>query len=131
MNRRQYIELFIIASLMSVEDTAGASAYNMCRDFLLPDMFKDAKNRWVYGIICEMRGKGYAKTCEDDIFQYLCTEKNIPASKMSGICCWLIEVYLHFCNITNPVTGVRWTVGEAVDELIKLSDTDEWETLTK
>lgn len=116
---------------MSTDNGAGLSAYKMCSEFLLPDMFKDAKNRWAYNLICKMYASGYTKTSECDIFEYLCSDYSVPEDKVGGICCYLIEVYIQFCNMTNPITGVRWTVGEAVDELIRLSDTDEWEILTK
>ena len=120
--RREAIEYFIVAKLMSVWAGEGRSAYQQCKDYLLPDMFANKKLRWVYGIICEMYEAGWESTCEDDIGQYIIGSKKAPAEKVGNICSFLIEVHLQFCGMTKPITGVEWTVEEAINELIRYSD---------
>lgn len=131
LTKRDMLEFFLLAKLMSQDDGVGLYTYNQCKDFLLSDMFANRKNKWVFDVIFEMYRKGFTRTCEDDIVKYLDQEDRIPKEKLGSIGCWLIEIYLQFCNMTRPVTGVEWTVNEAVDELIQISDIDEWQRLMK
>ena len=129
MSKRTMLEFFLLAKLMSLDEGVGLDTYRKCKDFLLSDMFLEKKNKWVFEVIVEMYEKGFTMTCEDDIVKYLDQENKVPKDKLGSIACWLIEIYLQFCNMTRPVTGVEFTVVEAIDELIKLSGLDEWEML--
>ena len=131
LTKRDMLEYFLLANLMSLDDGVGLDTYNQCKDFLLSDMFANRKNKWIFEVIFEMYRNGYTKTCEDDIVIYLDAENKVPKEKIGNIACWLIEIYIQFSNITQPITGVEWTVNEAIDELIKISDIDEWQMLTK
>lgn len=124
MSLREALEYFIIANLMSIEVGEGYAAYMQCSGFLSKEMFKNKQLRWVYGIICEMYEEGWKSTCEADIFAYLRDKEKVPTGKIGNICCFLIEVYLQYSNMTRPVSSVRWTIGEAVDELLKKNDED-------
>jgi hypothetical protein len=131
LTKRQMTEYFILATLMSTDSHTSDKAYDTCTNFLLPDMFKDDKVRWAYKLVLEMRKKGCTATSECDIFEYLCAENKVPSGKVGVICCWLIEVYIQFCAMNNPVTGIAWTIGDAVDELIRMSDADSWEIIAR
>ena len=131
LSKRDTLEFFLLAKLMSLDEGVGLDAYRKCKDDLLSDMFINKRNKWVFETISEMYEKGFTRTCEDDIVRYLDQENKVPKDKLGSIACWLIEIYLQFCNMTRPITGVEFTVVEAVDELIKLSDLDEWEMLRR
>lgn len=122
ITKREAIEYFIIAKLMSIYAGEGLSAYKQCRDYLLPDMFANRQLRWVYKVICEMYEAGWECTCEDDIGQYIIDNQKAPVEKVGNICCFLIEVYIQYCEMTKPITGVKWALEEAIDELIRNSD---------
>lgn len=125
------LEFFLLSKLMSLDDGVGLDTYNQCKDFLLSDMFANRKNKWIFDVIFEMYQKGFTKTCEDDIVMYLDEENKVPKDKLGSIACWLIEIHIQFYNMTRPITGVEWTVAEAMDELIQISDIDEWQMLMK
>ena len=110
MKLREALEYFIVACLMSIWKGEGYSAYRQCKDYLSPEMFSNRQLRWVYGIICEMYEAGWECACEDDIANYILDKKKAPVEKVGSICCFLIEVYLQYCDMTRPVTGVKWTV---------------------
>ena len=122
---REALEYFIVASLMSIWAGEGYAAYQQCSAFLPQEMFANKQLRWVYGIICEMYETGWECTTESDIVEYICDNGKAPAEKVGTIAEFLIEVYLQFCNMTRPVTGVKWTVSEAVDGLLKEYDYEQ------
>ena len=125
MTKREYLEFFLIAKLLSYED--GYVTYTKCKDFLLSDMFKSKKNKWIFDVIFEIYGSGVTKVDDEIVVMYLDGQNKVPKEKLGNIACYLVEIYIQFCNLTRPLTGVAWTVEEAMDELIKLSDIDIWQ----
>ena len=65
MDRRQQLENIIIGTLL--ESTERRNYYEDCR-CISQDMFRDATNRRIFGLIAEMNGNGKVDTTPADIF---------------------------------------------------------------
>lgn len=66
MNRKQQLENIIIGTLM--ESNTERNYYDDCRNIITSDMFADADNRRIYGIIAEMNARGIVCTDPCSIF---------------------------------------------------------------
>ena len=66
MDRRQQLENIIIGTLL--ESTEWHNYYDDVKSLISEELFLDATNRRIFGLIKEMNGKGQKETRPSDIF---------------------------------------------------------------
>lgn len=68
MTRREELECIIIGTLL--DSTAEHNFYDECRSCITMDMFSDATNQRIYGLIAQMNEEGKVQTDPVSIFEY-------------------------------------------------------------